>query len=37
MKEIEERLKQNAILPHGVLLCVLVARKIRILNIIILK
>jgi hypothetical protein len=27
MKEIEERLKQNAILPHGVLLCVLVARK----------
>jgi hypothetical protein len=28
MKEIEEKLKQNAILPHGVLLCVLVPRKI---------
>jgi hypothetical protein len=27
MKEIEERFKQNAILPHGVILCVLVARE----------
>jgi hypothetical protein len=29
MKDIGERLKQNATLPHGVLLCVIVARKNR--------